>query len=158
MKFNQHKSYKPVMPEGHEGLGTEIRIAFSNAERSWEERADLIEILEIVLQKHQLIGKRDDGWLVVNNDLYLRPELVGFEPLEPSGVRIVTSISIAHEKYIPGGLFEYQHASGDDLNSALAEGFSSWIEIDFPVLLDAVSNNLETCTAIDMKSPEPAHR
>src|SRR5262245_23231004 len=158
MKFNQHKSYKPVMPEGHEGIGTEARIAFSNAERSWEERADLIEILETVLQKHQLIGKRDEGWLVVNNDLYLRPELVDFAPLEPSGVRIVTSISIAHEKYIPGSLFEYQHASGDDLNSALAEGFISWLELDFPVLLDAVSNNLETCDAIYMEFQKPSPR
>ena len=146
------------MPDGHEGLGAKGHIAFSNAERAWEEHFDLIELLENALQKHQLTGKRHDGWLVVNNALYLRPELVTFTPLESSGVRIVTTISIAHEKYIPGGLFEYQHASGDDMNSALAEGFSGWIEIDLPVLLDAVSNNQETCTAMDMEFPEPAQR
>ena len=124
MKFNRNTSYNPVKPEGHEGVGTQGCIAFSNAERTWEERFDLIEILGNVLQKHQLTGNRKDGWLVVHNDLYLCPEIVAFQPLEPSGVRTVTSISIAHEKYAPGGLFEYQHSSGDDMNAALSAGFN----------------------------------
>ncbi|HKQ72391.1 MAG TPA: hypothetical protein VJ810_01590 [Blastocatellia bacterium] len=88
MKFNRNESYKPVKPEGHEGMGSEGRIGFSNAERAWEERFDLIEILENALQEIQLPVNRRDGWLVVNKDLYLRPEIVTFQPLEPRGVRI----------------------------------------------------------------------
>jgi len=158
VKFNRNESYKPVKPEGHEGVGSEGRVAFSNAERTWEEHFDLVEILENALQENQLPGNRRDGWLVVNNELYLRPEIVTFEPLEPRGVRTVTSISVAHEKYAPGGLFEYQHASGDDMNESLTAGFNNWIELDLPVFLDVISNSLETCTAMDMEFPEPARR
>jgi len=158
MKFSRNKSYKPVKPQGHEGVGSEGRIAFSNAERVWEERFDLIEILENALQEKQIPGNRREGWLVVNNGLYLRPEIVRFAPLEPSGVRTVTTISVAHEKYFPGGLFEYQHATGDDMNASLIAGFNNWIEFDLPAFLDAISNSLETCTAMDMEFPEPARR
>lgn len=158
MKFNRNKPYEPAKPQGHEGICSEGRIAFSNAERSWEEHFDLIEILENVLQENQLPGNRRNGWLVVNNDLYLRPEILSFTPLEPSGVRTVTTISVAHEKYFPGGLFEYQHASGDDMNASLTEGLNNWVEFDLPVFLDAISNSLETCTAMKMEFPEPAHR
>lgn len=158
MNLNRNKPYKPVKPDGHEGAGTEGRIAFSNAERTWEESFDLIEILEGVLQKHQLTSRGEDGWLVIDNDLYLLPEIVSIAPLEGGGARTVTSVSVAHEKYIPEGLFEYQHATGKDTNSALAAGIDSWVEVDLPVLMDAVGNNLETCTAMDMEFPEPAHR
>lgn len=158
MKFNRNKSYKPVKPQGHEGIGSEIRVGFSNAERAWEERCDLIEILENVLQENQLPGNRRDGWLVVNNGLYLRPEIVTFTPLEPSGVQTATTISIAHEKYFPDGLFEYQHATGDDMNASLTAGFNNWVEFDLPAFLDAISNSLERCAAMDMEFPEPARR
>jgi hypothetical protein len=158
MKSNRKKAYSPVKPEGNEGVGAEGRITYSDGECSWEESFNLIEILENALQKHNLASERRNGWLVVNNDLYLRPEFVRFESLEPSGVRTVTSISIAHEKYVPEGLFEYQHASEDDMNSALTAGINNWIEIDLPVILDAVRNSLETCSAMDLDFPEPARR
>lgn len=51
-------------------------------------------------------------------------------------------------------MFEYQHAQGDDVNSALSAGVSNWIEFDLPVLLDAINNSLKTCDALDFESQD----
>jgi hypothetical protein len=44
------------------------------------------------------------------------------------------------------------------MNASLTAGFNNWIEFDFPAFLDAISNSLETRTAMDMEFPEPARR
>ncbi len=35
-----------------------------------------------------------------------------------------------HEQRLPGGLFEFQHATDDTVNESLVEGFRGWIEAD----------------------------
>ncbi|MBN1427763.1 MAG: hypothetical protein JXB07_05210, partial [Anaerolineae bacterium] len=155
--FNKSK-YEPVKPEGHEGMGTNGRIGFSNGEHSWEESFDLIEILNKVLQEHEVTTQHQNGWLVLNEGFYLRPEILAVQPLEAGGVSTTTTISIAHEQYAPQGLFEYQHAAGDDTNTALASGFKNWADLDLPVLLEAITNHLEACTAMDMQFPAPDQR
>lgn len=152
--FNRKKRFKPKKPSGHEGIGCEGRIAFSNAERTWEETFNLLDILEILLKENGYAVKQKDGWLKTDYDFYLRPEIVEFQPLEPSGIRTVTTISIAHRYYCPDGIFEYQHATGDDSRESLASGIFSWIEFDFPAILGIANNDQKICNVMEMKFPE----
>jgi len=156
--FKRKSSFKPVKPHGYEGMGIEGRIAFSNAEHTWEESFNLVDILKKTLLEHDYTSTVERDWIIVNKNLHIHPEIVTFQPIEPNGVRSVTSIAISNEKYAPNGLFEYQHSAGDDTNQAIAKGFKGWIELDLPVLLDAINNSLVSCTAMDMEYPAPEHR
>lgn len=152
------RSYKPVKPQGHEGVGTEGRVAFSNAQRSWEEVFDLLAILETVLRNQGIASERQEGWLMLPNDLCLRPEIVMIQPLDQGGVRTMSTIAIAHEKCAPAGLFEFQHATGNDTNSAFTAGFEGWSALDLPVLQDVIEEQLNRCAGMDMEFPGSAHR
>jgi len=152
--FNRKSPFKPVKPDGFEGLGIEGSIAFSNSERSWEETFNLMEILTQTLLQRGYQTKVDNDWIIVNKYIYIHPEILSFQPLDPDGVRTLTSIAICIEKYAPQGLFEFQHSAGDDTCDSLAKGFEGWVDLDLPVLLDAVMDDLVSCTAMDMQLPE----
>ncbi len=152
------KGYEPVMPKGHEGFGTQGRTTFQNDERTWEESFDLIRLLLSALKKHNIEATHRNGWLLLSDGLYLHPEVLAVVPLEAGGVRTATTVAVAHETLAPQGLFEYQHAAGEDTHAAFLAGFEGWIDLDLPVLLDAVRNTQKDCTAMDMELPEPASR
>ena len=154
MFFNRRKKrYDPIVPEAFEGTGISGEVAFVNSQKSWEESFDLLDILEDVLQQFDIAVKRQNSWLIINDDLYLHPGLVSFQPLETGGASTVTSIAISHEKYATAGLFEYQHASGDDMCASLAAGFDNWVQLDLGPLLDAVRNEEKMSAVMNYPTP-----
>jgi hypothetical protein len=120
-------------------------------------RYDLLRSLEAALRRHGLRPSRAGGWLVVE-EFYLRPQMVEIEPLGPNGVRTTTTIAIAHERLAPGGLFESQHALGDDVEVGLANRFAQWIQLDLPVLRDAPRDRPESCVVMEIESWGPEVR
>jgi hypothetical protein len=92
------------------------------------------------------------------------PQIVTVEPLAEGGVNTVTTIQIAHPSLTPGGVFEYQHASGKDLRESFASGFRSFAELDLPVFLDALRETAKDCMYMVMapdheaESPPSADR
>jgi hypothetical protein len=78
------------------------------------------------------------------------PEMLSAQN-SPNGIQIVTVVNVCHEKLIPGGLFEYQHALGPTLTEAITQGFYDWSKIDFPAIQDAIHNRVEICMAMDFK-------
>src|SRR2546421_6342533 len=74
-------------------MGTKIRIGFSNSARTWEESADLVELLNQTLSElGHAIGPHDDGLLYRSSGMVLHAELCGFQPHHPSGLSTATVI------------------------------------------------------------------
>src|SRR5262249_19279878 len=82
------------------------------------------------------------------------PRMAGFQPLEPSGIRTATIIRVRHPEVIPQEIFEFQHYAGNDLQHSLTKGFESWAQVDLVVLLEALRDKLQVCTAMEMTFPE----
>jgi hypothetical protein len=70
-------------------------------------------------------------------------------------VKTTTIIRVTHPIAIPDGLFEFQHAVGDDPRDALRSGFSQWAQIDMPVLCDSMRDAPESCSMLQMTFPDP---
>ena len=113
-----------------------MRVAFSNAQKSWEETDDLVTSLATTLKALGHEAKVMGDWVEFGG-FSLLPQVVNVEPLENSGVKTAITIQVAHDALIPGGIFEYQHSSGTDLRDSFAKAFQSWADLDLPVFLDA---------------------
>ncbi|HEY6123441.1 MAG TPA: DUF6348 family protein [Steroidobacteraceae bacterium] len=145
------KSPRPPRPAtGNPGQGHIVRVAFSNAQKTWQETDDLTTSLSAALkaQGHEATAKGD--WVELG-DFSLLPQVVGVEPLENSGVKTVSTIQVSHPTLLQGSLFEYQHSSGTDVRDSFAKGFKNWAELDLPVFLDAQRPKAVDCMVMEMK-------
>src|SRR5947199_8715161 len=86
--------------EPYPRMGTKIRMAFANGERTWEESADLVEVLARTLEANgHPIAPHDDGLLHKASGMILRPELVGFQPHHPADVSTATIVEARHPSF-----------------------------------------------------------
>jgi len=118
-----------------------VLVGFSNAQRTWEETADLAVSLAATLNAmgQKAIVKRD--WVELESGFSLLPQIVN----------TTTTIQVAHAALVPGGIFEYQHSSGADIRDSFAKGFKDWAEYDLPVFLDALQVKAALCMVAEMK-------
>jgi hypothetical protein len=144
----------PPKCEGNPGRAVSGNVAFSNDERSWTEHFDVVAAAADVLGErgHQLI--RHETWLELRpSGFVLQPLLVELRPVDGGGVQTLTTVDVRHPELIPGGLFEFQHSTGDDTAASIRRGFEGWEEIDLPVLLDALRVEPEKCTLLVISLP-----
>lgn len=149
--FSQKITPPPSDPE-NPGLGCTINVTFSNNDRSWTEDADLLSSLAGALSAagHPIIRRK--SWIEVNRDFTIMPQVIAVHPLADGGVRTSTTLQVAHRTLVPGGVFEYQYSTGDDIKSALRKAFEAWVASDFPVFLDALLAQPDKCTTMQMIS------
>jgi len=146
------KSPRPPAPApGNPGRGHIVRVAFSNAQRSWEESDDLTTSLAAALNALGHAASAKGDWVDLDGGFSLVPRVVSVEPLDNAGVNTTTTIQVAHASLVPGGIFEYQHSSGADIRESLAKGFKDWAEYDLPVLLDAQRDKATLCMVAEME-------
>jgi hypothetical protein len=144
------------------GKGSSGRVAFSGAAGTWEESYDLAESLGRALATTGHGTRLEDRWLVLaDSGLRLLPQIVSIQPLD-KGVHTTTTVEILHPQLLPGGTFEYQHASGANVAECVGEGFDSWLRVDLPPLLDALRPTPQDCATMVMNLPakdgRPARR
>lgn len=147
---------KPAPPtcKSNPGIGIEAKVAFSNGERSWTEKINLVDLTATVFKKRGYSITNERTWLHDKNSGYMiQPQLVGLEPLQDGGARTVTTIQCNHPTLCPNGVFEYQHSAGDTVADSIAKGFDQWIQTDYVALLDALHPKPETCTMMEMSFP-----
>jgi hypothetical protein len=147
------KQPRPPRPAaGNPGEGHIVRVAFSNSQRSWEESDDLAASLAaaLVSRGHGATVKHD--WVALEGGFSLLPQVVGVQPRDSSGVNTVSTIQVSHDSLLPGGVFEYQHASGKDVRESFAAGFKAFAELDLPVFLDALRETAKDCTFMVMSA------
>jgi hypothetical protein len=83
----------------------------------------------------------------------LLPLLAEVRLLEKGGIQTVTTMQVNHPTLIPGGVFEYQHSTGETMVDSLTKGFDQWVQTDFVTLLDALRTKPEICSAMEMTFP-----
>lgn len=144
--------------KGNPGIGSEFVVGFANGERTWEERADLVQVLGDVLSRSGRSVQRRKDALETTAGLVLRPQIVSLQPQHPKGAKTVTTIEFAHSVLGEAKPFEFQHAIGDDANEALLKGFEQWAQIDLPAVLCAVEGTPNGCTVMQFEYPPNATR
>ena len=113
---------------------------------------DLVQLTAGVMEQRGYAVANHGTWLEHrDSSIALRPHLVDFHDQSTGRVKSTSTITVSHPDLIPDGIFEYQHAIGATLNEALCSGFDQWLRIDFVVLLDALRDQPETCSAVEFK-------
>ena len=150
-------SPRPPKPAaGNPGRGHTVRVAFANAQKSWEEDDDLAVSLAATMNAmgHKSAAKRD--WVELEGGFSLLPQVVGVTPMDDSGVKTTTTIQVSHPVLVPAGVFEYQHSTGANVRESFAQGFKNWAELDLPVFLDAQRDKGTACMYMEMKAGQEA--
>lgn len=113
---------------------------------------DLVQLTAGVMEQRGYAVANHGTWLEHrDSSIALRPHLVDFHDHSTGRVKSTSTMTVSHPDLIPDGIFEYQHAVGVTLNEALCSGFDQWLQIDFVVLLDALRDQPETCSAVEFK-------
>jgi hypothetical protein len=140
------KTPRPPKPAAENpGRGHLVRVAFSSGQKSWEETDDLVASLATALSSLGHKASVNHEWVELEGGFSLLPQVVAVEPRDDRGVKTVSTIQVSHETLVPGGVFEYQHSSGEDVRESFAAGFKSFAELDLPVFLDALRETASDC-------------
>jgi hypothetical protein len=152
--FGADRKESPQLLPSNPGKGSAGKTAFPKAGQTWTGNFDLVELLASVLRERGFeVLEQRPALEVVNGDFVLLPQLAYIQPLEKSGVRTATTIQFHHPTLVPGGCFEYQHATGDNLQSAFRSGFDQWSQMDFVTLLDSLREKPTSCTSLRLEYP-----
>jgi len=153
--FQFRNKLNPKLLLSNPGRGLAGKVGFSNAERTWSEHYDVLTALSSVLkgQGHKI--SNDKSWLLHRDSGFiLLPQFVELQPLHKGGVRTTTTIQIHHATIVPDGVFEYQHATGENTEGSIRKGFDQWAQSDLVTLLDALQSKPESSTVLRMTVPE----
>jgi hypothetical protein len=144
----------PICPSNSAGMGIAGKVSFANAERSWTEHFDLIDVAAAALKRGGHSVTIYETWFDHGESGFtIMPLLAELQPLEGGGVRTVTTMQVNHPTLVPVGVFEYQHSTGDNVVDSLSKGFDQWVQMDFVTLLDALRAEPELCSAMEMTFP-----
>lgn len=108
-----------------------------------------------ILQSQKLEHKSYDGWLKLESGFSLQPQIVSIERMENGRMESTTTIEVGHNDLMPNGLFECQHATGDNPIDAVLQGIQYWIDTDLIVLLDSLNKGLRSCTSLKKTFHDP---
>jgi hypothetical protein len=149
------KNAAPKLLPSNPGISASGEVAFSNGQRSWTEHYNVITLMASVLRDLGHLIESRESWLVHSDSGFvLLPRLVKLRPLERGGVQTTTTIQTHHPALVPDGVFEYQHATGDNVEASLRKGIDQWAQTGFVALLDALQPSPARCTALQMTFPE----
>lgn len=145
---------RPSTSEGNPGVSVEGDVTFGDGGRTRTERFNMVHLLAGMLEELGYSVESHSTWLEHRaSGLVFQPRLVEAQPLEGRGIRTVTTIEISHPDLALEGVFEYQHATGDNVNDSIKKGLEQWVRLDLPVLLDASRQRAETCVALEKSFP-----
>jgi Family of unknown function (DUF6348) len=153
--FGFRKKVAPKLLPSNPGKGVAGKVGFSNAERTWSEKYNLVALAASVLadQGHKILS--EESWLVhQESGFILLPQFVHLQPLDKGGVRTTTTIQAQHPVLVSEGVFEYQHSTGDSVEDSIRKGFDQWAHADFVALLESLQPKPQTCTTLRMDFPE----
>ena len=115
---------------------------------------DIIGLAALALEQRGHVVTRHETWLEHRGTKFVfRPRLSELHKLKNGGFHSITIISATHPEFAPDGIFEFQHATGDNATAAICRGFEEWAQLDLTVLMDAELDKPKHCTAFEMTFP-----
>ena len=94
----------------------------ANPSEQWVEEIDFAELLKEALAAPVWDTRREEHWLVTDNDFWLKPQFVKHAHTE-SATRTATNIEVAHPSLLTASCFEYQHSiSEESATDSIREG------------------------------------
>jgi hypothetical protein len=135
------------------GKSVEISVGFSNGNRSWSEKLNILTCMADILGSGNYSYAVKKSWIELDSDFIIQPRFLWLKPLEKGGVQTVTTIEVSHPSGIPPGIFEFQHATGDNVHQSIAKGIEGWMRLDLPVFFDAVEKRPKHCTLLQFDLP-----
>jgi hypothetical protein len=155
MMFGFRKKAAPKVLPSNPGISSAGEVAFSNGQKTWTEHYNLVTLIASVLRELGYLIESEESWLVhPDSGFVLVPRLVQLKPLEKGGVLTTTTLQTNHPALVPDGVFEYQHATGDNVEDSLRKGFDQWAQTSLVALLDALQPMPATCTTLRMTFPQ----
>jgi hypothetical protein len=149
------KKAAPKLLPSNPGTNAAGEVAFSNGQKTWTEHYNLITLMASVLgDLGYLIESEESSLVHPDSGFVLLPRLVQLRPLEKGGVHTTTTLQTHHPALMSDGVFEYQHATGDNVEDSLRKGFDQWAQGSFVALLDALQSTPASCTSLRMTFPE----
>ncbi len=144
----------PKLLPSNPGKGSGGKTVFTRDGQTWTEHFDLVELLASVLRERgYAVIEHGPALEVTNTGFVLLPQIDGLQPQEKGGVQTATTIQFHHPNLVPDGSFEYQHATGENLNAAFRSGFDQWVQMDFVTLLDCLCEPPKKCTLLKFEYP-----
>lgn len=140
-------------PQANPAHGSKGKCAFQSGDRQWEERFDLVQSLSQAMAAKK-IGHRVSGETLNVQGIHLAPGIVHIQPMENGGVRTLTTIEYAFDPLRLEGIFEFQHATGSNLDESLRTGFAYWVDSDLPVMIEALTRSTQSHTKMTMETKE----
>ena len=138
-----------------DAVAGEVTVRHAGTSRT--EPFDAADALDRVLKQREFLFTRDgDRFMLSASGLELSPIVLGVHPMPDGRCQTVSTVTVRHPTLIPGGLFEYQHSKGRFVTGGLTTGFGEWVETDLVVLVEAVTGELDSCTAVDLILPAMA--
>jgi hypothetical protein len=163
-RFWRRRLLAPPDSADNPGNGPTAKLAFSRDDKSWTEEVDAVDSLAHVLTGLGHGVTVDETHVRhAESGLVFQPQVVAVYPLEKGGVRTVTTIETSHPDLVPDGVFEFQHATGEDTEGSFRTGFDQWARTDLVALKDALRDTPESCMTLRMSIPgrqgaPPRHR
>lgn len=153
--FGFHKKEAPKLLPSNPGISAAGKVAFSNGQKTWTEHYNVVTLMASVLRDLGYQIESEESWIVhPDSGFVLLPRLVQLKPLEERGVLTTTTLQTNHPALVPGGVFEYQHATGDNVEDSIRKGFDQWAQMSLVALLDALQPTPAICAALQKTFPE----
>jgi hypothetical protein len=112
-------------------------------------QTDLVQLFVEGMARGGYVVTSHEAWLEHRDSgIAIRPRVLE-SPSAPPFIRSVVVVTTSHPRLPPNGIFEYQHAVASTQREAISNGIDQWLQIDFPVLLDALRDRPEHCMAME---------
>src|SRR5579864_3292861 len=148
------KRPSPVPCKANPGIGAEGNVGFSNGSRTWNEAFNVVVLAASALKQRGHAVTNEKTWLShAASGFALLPQLVELRPLNDGGVQTLTTMQVNHPSLTPGGVFEFQHSTGNTMAESITAGFDQWAQTDFVPLLEALQAKPGVCTSMEMELP-----
>ena len=157
--MTSESNYTPQIHPGNPGTTSVFSIASTRNDENWTENIDLTSLLQDVLMAESQPVSRHGAWLQTAEGLWLLPQLVRWHLHENGMGQSSTTIQVCHERLVPEGCFEFQHAASNiDAATAMRNGFTQWARTDAVALRESTCAEVTECMSMTMDFPgKPDH-
>ncbi|MHA7678604.1 DUF6348 family protein [Cupriavidus sp. PET2-C1] len=155
--MTSESNYTPQIHPGNPGETSAFSITSTRNDENRTENIDLTSLLQDVLMAESQPVSRHGAWLQTAEGLWLLPQLVRWHLRENGMGQSSTTIQVCHERLVPEGCFEFQHAASDiDAATAMRNGFTQWARTDAVALRESTRAEVTECMSMTMEFPGEA--